>query len=255
MKLLEDHVILVTGSSRGLGRAIVQEFARQGAAVIINYRVNRKAAEALRAELQAEGREVLTVQADVTHDAEIDTMFDIVREGFGRLDAVVNNALPDYRFDPAARQAFPEISWSAFQAQFEGTLGGAYRVTKAALPLLEESEGSVLNILTNLITHPVVAYHDYTAAKAALLGFTRTLAAELGPKGIRINALSPGLLETTDASSATTPEVFELVRQSTPLRRVTTPEEAAKAAVPFVSRLFTAVTGQYLAVDGGLTMP
>jgi 3-oxoacyl-[acyl-carrier protein] reductase len=86
-------------------------------------------------------------------------------------------------------------------------------------------------------------------------GFTRTLAAELGPRGVRVNALAPGLLETTDASSATTPEVFELIRQSTPLRRVTTPEDAAKAAVPFVSKLFGAVTGQYVAVDGGLTMP
>ncbi len=112
-----------------------------------------------------------------------------------------------------------------------------------------------MNILSNLVTHPVVAYHDYTAAKAALWAFTRTPAAELGPRGVRVNALAPGLLETTDASSATTPEVFELIRQSTPLRRVTTPEDAAKAAVPFVSKLFGAVTGQYVAVDGGLTMP
>ncbi len=253
MTLLQGQVILVTGSSRGLGRALVKEFAGHGAAVIINYRADRQAAEALRAELV--DAPVLTVQADITSETDVNRMLEAVEERFGRLDALVNNALPDYRFDPAARQSFPEIGWSAFQAQLEGTLGGAYHVTKAALPLLEASGGGVLNILSNLVTHPVVAYHDYTAAKAALWGFTRTLAAELGPKGVRVNALAPGLLETTDASSATPPEVFELIRQSTPLRRVTTPGAAAAAAVPFVSRLFSAVTGQYLAVDGGLTMP
>ena len=113
----------------------------------------------------------------------------------------------------------------------------------------------MVNISTNLVYNPVVTYHDYTAAKAALIGLTRTMAAELGPDGVRVNLVAGGLLQTTDASAVTTPEVFEFVAQGTPLRQTVTPEEFAEAVVFFASPMSDAVTGQSLAVDGGLTMP
>ena len=112
--------------------------------------------------------------------------------------------------------------------------------------------GRIINIGTNLVQNPVVPYHDYTAAKAALLAFTRTTAQDLGQYGINVNMLSGGLLQTTDASKATPDFVFDLIAQSTPLRRVITPEEFAAAILMFLSPYSRAVTGQNLIVDGGL---
>lgn len=114
--------------------------------------------------------------------------------------------------------------------------------------------GRIINIGTNLVQHPVVPYHDYTTAKAALLGFTRNMANELGADGITVNMVSGGLLKITDASKATTDEVFEAIKNSTPLRKVTAPEEVADAVLFFASPWARAVTGQNLLVDGGLVM-
>jgi 3-oxoacyl-[acyl-carrier protein] reductase len=112
----------------------------------------------------------------------------------------------------------------------------------------------VINVGTNLFQHPVVPYHDYTAAKAALLSLTRTFAADLGPAGITVNMISGGLLRTTDASSATPEAVFDAIAAGTPLRSVTTPAELADAALLLASPWARAITGQNLVVDGGLVM-
>lgn len=112
--------------------------------------------------------------------------------------------------------------------------------------------GRIINVGTNLFQNPVVPYHDYTAAKAALLSLTRTAAHELGPDGITVNMLSGGLLRTTDASAATPDFVFDLIAEQTPLRSVTTPDEFADAVLFFLSPWSRAVTGQNLIVDGGL---
>ena len=112
--------------------------------------------------------------------------------------------------------------------------------------------GRIITVGTNLVQNPVVPYHDYTAAKAALLALTRTLSADLGPDGITVNMVSGGLLRTTDASAATPEAVFDMIAASTPLRRVTTPDEFADTALFFASPWSRAVTGQNLVVDGGL---
>jgi 3-oxoacyl-[acyl-carrier protein] reductase len=114
--------------------------------------------------------------------------------------------------------------------------------------------GRIVNIGTNLFQNPVVAYHDYTTSKAALLGFTRNMANDLGKYGVTVNMVSGGLLKMTDASSATSEEVFQLIESSTPLRKVTEPAEAADAILFFASPWARAVTGQNLVVDGGLVM-
>ena len=188
--------------------------------------------------------------------AEVDALFSKAKEYFGApITTIVNNALIQYSFDPVHRKDAAAIAWSDYLAQLEGSVQAAMNTVQAGLPLMKERKfGRIINIGTNLVQHPVVPYHDYTTAKAALLGFTRNMANELGADGITVNMVSGGLLKITDASKATTDEVFEAIKNSTPLRKVTAPEEVADAVLFFASPWARAVTGQNLLVDGGLVM-
>ncbi|TDD10171.1 3-oxoacyl-ACP reductase [Saccharopolyspora terrae] len=247
----DDQLVVVTGGGRGLGAALVRAFAGQGARVVIDYRRSREQAEALAGEL---GDQVIAVEADVTDRAQVDALFATARERFGTpVTTVVNNALADFAFNGDARSRADAITWGEFAGQFEGSVRGALHTAQAALPGMRElGAGRIVNVGTNLFQNPVVPYHDYTAAKAALLSLTRTLAADLGPDGITVNMVSGGLLRTTDASAATPEAVFDAIAANTPLRRVVTPEEFADAALFFASPWSRAVTGQNLVVDGGL---
>lgn len=249
---LAEQVVLVTGAGRGLGSAIARAFARSGVRVVVNYRRSREAAETLVRELGAE--RALAVQADVTDARAVAAMLAAACDHFGTaVTTLVNNALADFSFNGDARAKAAEIGWEAFSSQFEGSVHGALNVAQAALPAMREHHfGRIINIGTNLFQNPVVPYHDYTAAKAALLSLTRTLAADLGPDGITVNMVSGGLLRTTDASAATPEAVFDLIAANTPLRQVTTPDEFADAVLFFASPWARAVTGQNLVVDGGL---
>lgn len=253
---LRDRAVVVTGASRGLGAAIAEELASAGASVCVNYLRSQAQAEALVETIAARGGRAFACRADVTRADEVEAMMRTTVARFGGIDAVVNNALPAYRFDPAAAYTRIEtVAWDNFQRQFEGAVRAAVNTTRAALPYMQtRGFGKIVNIATNLIFNPVVTYYDYTTAKAALLGLTRNLAAELGPHGIRVNLLAGGLLKVTDASRDTSDEVFGMVAKATPLRRVVTPQEFAQAVLFFVSDLSNAITGQTLAVDGGLTM-
>lgn len=249
---LHDQVVLVTGAGRGLGMEIAGAFAREQARVIINYRKSRAPAEALAGELGA--RQALAVQADVTDAKQVAAMFAAAERHFGAaVTTVVNNALADFSFNGDARAKALDIAWRDFAAQLEGSLHGALNTIQSAAPAMRAAHwGCIINIGSNLFQYPVVPYHDYTAAKAALLSLTRTFANDLGPDGIRVNMVSGGLLRTTDASAATPAAVFDLIAANTPLRRVTTPAEFADTVLFFASPRARAVTGQNLIVDGGL---
>jgi 3-oxoacyl-[acyl-carrier protein] reductase len=249
---LQHQVVLVTGAGRGVGMAIATAFPRTGAKVVLNYRRSRAPAEAAAAELGPE--RAVALPADVTRRDEVDAMFEAAARHFGRpVTTVINNALPDFSFNGDARSKADGIGWNEFAAQLEGALGGALNTVRAALQAMRQARfGRIVNIGSNLFQNPVVPYHDYTAAKAALLSLTRTFSAELGPDGITVNMVSGGLLRTTDASRATPDAVFDLIAANTPLRRVTTPEEFADAVLFFASPWSRAVTGQNLVVDGGL---
>ncbi|AOW93390.1 3-oxoacyl-ACP reductase [Rhodococcus sp. WMMA185] len=249
---LDKQVVLVTGGGRGLGASIVRSFARQGARVIVNYRNSRDAAAELVSSLGA--RNAIALQADVTEAGQVGGLFAAAEEHFGSpVTTVINNALADFSFNGDARDKPDTIAWEAFDTQFRGSVQAALNTTQAALPGMRSlGFGRIVNVGTNLFQNPVVPYHDYTAAKAAVLSLTRTLAADLGPDGITVNMVSGGLLRTTDASAATPDEVFDLIASSTPLRSVTTPDEFADAVLFFASPWSRAVTGQNLVVDGGL---
>ena len=177
---ISEQLVLVTGAGRGLGQHIAHAFAAQGARVIINYRHSEAAARALASEL---GGQAIALQADITDRAQVDSMLQHALAHFGQgVTTVVNNALATFSFNGDARDGAADIGWPAFQAQFEGSVRGALNTVQASLPGMQARRfGRVINIGTNLFQIPVGPYHDYTAAKAALLSLTRTLAGGAPP--------------------------------------------------------------------------
>ena len=247
---ISECTVLVTGGGRGLGAAIARAFSREGAQVAINYRKSRTAAEALAAEL---GPRVAAFQADITQANEVNAMMSAIDTKFGMPDILVHNALADYSFNGDARKRLDQLDWSAMAQQTETAVGGALLCIQTLRPHFKANNfGRVILIGTNLMQNPVVPYHEYTAAKGALLALTRTAARELGPLGVTVNMVSGGLLRTTDASRATPEAVFDIIAAQTPLGHVTTPEEMADAVLFFASPWARAITGQNLIVDGGL---
>lgn len=246
-----QQLVLVTGGARGLGEHLVRAFLREGAKVVINYLNSEQAAQQLASDYP---NQALALQADVTDAAAVQAMFAQAKAHFGQpITTVINNALPAFSFNGDARENADQLSWSNVQQQFEGIVKGALNTTQAALfGMREAGFGRIVNVGTNLFQNPVVPYHDYTAAKAALLSLTRTLSHDLGPDQITVNMVSGGLLRTTDASAATPEAVFDYIAANTPLRRVTTPAEFADAILFFASPWSRSVTGQNLVVDGGL---
>ena len=248
---LDQQIVLITGAARGLGAYLVRAFLEEGARVVINYLSSEQAAHELTA-LAPERS--LAIQADVCDKAAVHAMVAQAQQYFSApITTVINNALPTFSFNGDQRPHADTLSWENMNQQFEGIMRGALNTIQATQPgMAQIGFGRIVNIGTNLFQNPVVPYHDYTAAKAALLSLTRTMAHDLGPAGITVNMISGGLLRTTDASSATPEAVFDLIASGTPLRRVTTPAEFADTALFFASPWARAVTGQNLIVDGGL---
>jgi 3-oxoacyl-[acyl-carrier protein] reductase len=247
------QTVLITGASRGLGAALATAFAKEGANVVVNYFKSKEKAEDL---VKTLGDNAISVQADVRDKNQVNEMVAKAKSYFNTpITTVVNNALIDFQFNPVTQKNVFELGWDKFNTQFEGSIKGALNTVQACVSdMKEQGFGRIINIGTNLVQNPVVAYHEYTTGKAALLGFTRNLAKELGQYGITVNMISGGLLQQTDASSVTTEEVFGIVKSITPLQKVTTPEELADTALFFSSPWARAVTGQNLVVDGGLVM-
>ncbi len=251
----KGQVVLVTGASRGIGAAIARAFAQEGATVAINHLSNDAAAADTVAACRAAGGDAWAMKADVGDADAVRAMVDAVVLEAGRIDVVVNNAFRPYAFDARRRALFDGLQWSDYQAQFDGAVGGAFNVCQAVLPhLRQRARGSIVNIATNLVENPVVPYHDYTTAKAALVAFSRNLAAELGPVGIRVNCVAPGLVYPTQASQATPEALRDAITAATPLRRIARPEDVAGPVLFLASEWSGFMTGQVLFVDGGLVM-
>ena len=187
--------------------------------------------------------------------AEVTSMIDEILLETGKVDVVVNNAFKPYVFDPDGRKMSWDLRWEDYQAQIDGALRSTYYVCQAVIQVMKkQASGSIVNIVTDLIERPIVPYHEYTTAKSALVGFSRNLAAELGPFGIRVNCVAPGLVFPTAASLETKEEVKEMIIAQTPLRRIARPEDIAGPVLFLASEWSGFVTGQTLFTDGGLVM-
>ncbi|WP_078547631.1 3-oxoacyl-ACP reductase [Litchfieldia alkalitelluris] len=251
---LTEQVVLVTGASRGLGEAIAKAFGREGAKVVVNYFNSEDKANSVVDEIGHD--RAIAIKADIRKEQDVRRLFEEAKAHYEKpITTIVNNALVAFKFDAVNRKTAEQIEWNDYLIQLEGSVKGSLNTIQAGKKDMAEMKfGRVINIGTNLVQNPVVPYHDYNTSKAALLGFTRTMAKELGADGITVNMVSGGLLQQTDASSATSLEVFELIKQSTPLQKVTTPEDLADTVLFFAAPWSRAVTGQNLVVDGGLVM-
>jgi len=255
VKKFEGKVVLVTGASRGIGAAIARAFAKEGALVIVNYLQNGEKAKQVASECIALGGDGWAVQGDVTSEAAVNEMVEQVVLETGKIDVVVNNAFRPFHFDPEQRKLASELKWDDYQAQIDGAVRSAHYMCQAVLPLMKkQSQGSIVNVISNLVERPIVPYHEYNTAKTALMGYSRNLAAETGSFGIRVNCVAPGLVYPTDASRTTKEELKEMIIAQTPLRRIASPEDIAGPVLFLASDWSQFMTGQTLYVDGGFVM-
>jgi len=251
----KDKVVLVTGAGRGIGAAIARAFAAEGALVVVNYLQNTAAAAQVVADCKRTGGDAWALQADVSDASAVNTMVAQVLAETGRIDVLVNNAFAAYSFDPERRKLFWELDWADYQQQIDGAVRATFNVCQAVLPHLKQrSQGAIVNIASDLVERPSVPYHTYSTAKSALIGFSRNLSAELGPLGIRVNCVAPGLVYPTAASRETREEVRDMITAQTPLRRIATPDDVAGPVLFLASDWSGFMTGQTLFVDGGLVM-
>ena len=236
-------VALVTGSSRGIGAAIAALLARRGYAVCINYLEQREKAEALVAELRKEQCVAMCLQADVADRAQVDAMVRKVEEELGHISLLVNNA------GIARNQQFQDVAPETLQRIFAVNFGGCFHCSQAVIgPMLKAHEGCIINISSIWGSHGASCESVYSSTKHAIIGLTRSLAAEFAPSGIRVNCVAPGVIET-DMIQALGNETLEQLRQEMPFRRFGTPEEVAESVWHLAKAEY--ITGQILTVDGG----
>jgi 3-oxoacyl-[acyl-carrier protein] reductase len=246
---LTGKTALVTGGSRGLGRAIALAFARQGADVAVNYRGNAEAADTVVGEMTALGRRALAVQGDTSEGREAcEAIVKAAVDGFGSVDILVNNA------GITRDNLLMRMDADEWDAVIDTNLGGPFWMTRAiARPMLKARRGRIINMSSAAGRMGNAGQANYAAAKAGLIGLTKTTARELASRGITCNAIAPGLIET-DLTADLPAAATEALKGMTPLGYIGSVEDVAAAAVYFASDESRYVTGQVLGVDGGIVM-
>ncbi len=246
--LLNGKVALVTGASRGIGRAIATALAAEGAKVAINYAGNEKAAQETKAAVEAAGSEALLIKADVSDAESADNMVKEAAEHFGCIDILVNNA-GITRDGLLARMKNED-----FEAVINTNLKGVFYCTKAAAKLMmKKKSGRIVNVSSVVGITGNAGQANYAAAKAGVIGFTKSVAKELASRGITANAVAPGFIET-DMTAVLPDKVKEDLIKSVPLGKLGQAENVADAVVFLASEKASYITGQVINIDGGMVM-
>lgn len=245
---LEGKKALVTGASRGIGRAIALALAAAGADVAVNYAGSEAAAKEVAAEIEAMGRKAFVVQADISQNAASTEMVDAVVKEFGRIDILVNNA--GITRDGLLMR-MKEEDWDAVLTT---NLKGVFNCTKAAVKyMMKQRAGRIVSISSVVGLMGNAGQANYAAAKAGVIGFTKAVAKEVAARGITVNAVAPGFIKT-DMTSVLPEKVVESLVASIPQSRLGEPEDIARAVLFLVSDDANYITGQTLHVDGGMVM-
>jgi 3-oxoacyl-[acyl-carrier protein] reductase len=247
--VLKDKVAVVTGSSRGIGAATAKLLASQGARVAVNYISNRERGDQVVADIEAAGGRALLVRANVTVREDINALVATAERELGPIDILVNNANMAFSVKP-----FIEHAWEDFERKLTHEMKASFFACQAVAPgMIERRSGCIVNVSSGLSRVPGPGFVAHSSAKSALDAFSRALAQELGPYGIRVNVVAPGLT-ATEATAHQPREMHEAIAARTPLRRIATPEDVAGAVLFYCTDWSRFVTGTYLPVSGGSHM-
>ena len=240
------HTVLVTGASGGIGEAIAKRFAEDGHRVVIHYNTHKAKAEAMLAGFAAAHLSAMIVQADITDPVSVNAMLYAVGEKFGTVDVLINNAgiaLP--------QQLLTDCTLADWDRVFDTNCRGMFLCTKAVLPgMIENQWGSIVNISSEWGVTGGSCEVPYSAAKAAMIGFTKSLAKEVAPSGVRVNCVAPGFI-MTEMNAHLSMQDVENIRQNTPLEALGAPNDVAHAVQFLALETAQFITGQVLSVDGG----
>lgn len=246
-KKLEGKVAVVTGASKGIGAEIARQLAAEGASVVVNYSASKAGADKVVADVTAKGGKAVAVKGDVSKPEEVKRLFAEAKTAFGRVDVLVNNA-GIYEFSP-----LDGVTPEHFHKQFDLNVLGLILATQEAARQFGPAGGAVVNISSVAAAAALPNASVYSATKAAVDAVTRSLAAELGPKGVRVNSVNPGMIETegTHAQGITESEFRKQIEAQTPLGRIGRVDDVAPVVTFLASEDAKWVTGQVLYVSGG----
>jgi 3-oxoacyl-[acyl-carrier protein] reductase len=249
MSNLKGKVAIVTGASKGIGAGIARSLGKAGASVVVNYAASRDGADKVVAEIQAAGGKAIAVQGDVANSSDVKRIFAVSKEAFGTVDVLVNNA-GIYSFAP-----IDQANEQDFHRQFDTNVLGIVLATKEAVAQFGDKGGSVINVGSVVSEKGIPGASIYSATKGAVDALTRSLAVELGPRGIRVNTIAPGPVETegTHAAGMVGSDFLNGIVATTPLGRIGQPDDVAKVAVFLASDESAWLTGERLSASGGLS--
>jgi 3-oxoacyl-[acyl-carrier protein] reductase len=245
---LKDRIAVVTGGSRGIGRAIAMTLAAAGATVVVNYQRNAAAADETVAAITAANGAAISIQADVSVSADVERLFKTVLDQYGTVDILVNNA------GITRDTLLLRMKEDDFDTVIDTNLRGVYLCTKAALrPMTRARSGRIINITSVVGLIGNAGQSNYAAAKAGIIGFTRAVAREMASRGITVNAVAPGYIET-ELTAGLGEQVRAAILEAIPLGRLGTPQDVANLVCFLASDAAAYITGQTLTVDGGMVM-
>jgi 3-oxoacyl-[acyl-carrier protein] reductase len=245
---LKDQIAIITGGSRGIGAAIAKALAAEGAKVAVVYRGSQAAADAVIQDVTKAGGTAIAIQADVADPASVKACVERVTKELGPVDILVNNA------GVIEDGLFVRLEADAWNKVIQTNLGGTFNFChEVAFPMMQRRRGRIINVSSVAAEHVNPGQTNYAASKGAVNAFTRALAVELAGRGVTVNAIAPGFIET-DMSAPVRNKAGDLIKKMIPMKRIGTPEDIARVAVFLASAESAYITGQVLTVDGGLSL-